>query len=357
MKGSNKRKITALVTAVGGRSVGYQIFECLKKLPKNYRIIGTDADPFAPGLYEADHGYLLPPSSSKEYLPSLIKICKKEKVDVVLPGSIPEILTIAKYEKDLLREGITPITNSYALVKATYDKLDLYHLLKKNNLLTPETREIKSLLDAKSLHFPLIVKPRGGTSGSRNVHIIKDRNELSEILVKYKREGLKMLAQEYVSDEDHEYTVGVMCARDGRIIDTIVMRRRLIGLSRGEERAIGSKNYVLSTGYSQGFFVDEPQVKEYCELAAKRLGARGPFNIQCRKGKKGVYIFEVHPRFSGSASMRAEMGFNEPHVLIRDFLGMDEVKKVPHRLGYAVIRKFANTTVSIKNYNQIKQTL
>ena len=55
--------------------------------------------------------------------------------------------------------------------------------------------------------------------------------------------------------------------------------------------------------------------------------------------------------------MRAEMGFNEPHILIRDFLGIERVKKVPHRLGYAVIRKFANAVVPIKNYNQIKQTL
>lgn len=350
-------KITALVTAVGGRSIGYQIFECLRKYPKNYRIIATDADPFAPGLYEANRGYLLPSSSAKDYIPTLIKICKKEKVDVVLPGSIPETLTVAKYEKDLLKENIVPIVNSYSLVKATYDKLDVYNLLKKNNQLTPETHEIKSPSDAISLRFPLIVKPRGGSSGSRNVDIVKDKDELSEVLKRFKREGIKMLAQEYVSDEDHEYTVGVMCGRDGRIIDTIVMKRRLIGLSRGEERTINSKNYVLSTGYSQGFFVDQPDVKKYCEKAAKALGARGPFNIQCRLGKKGVYIFEVHPRFSGSASMRAEMGFNEPHILIRDFLGTEKVKKVPHRLGYAVIRKFANTVVPMKDYNKMKQIL
>ncbi len=357
MKGNNRHKITVLVTAVGGRSVGYQILECLKKNQKKYRIIATDVDPFAPGLYEADRGYLLPLSSSKDYLSSLIKICKKEKVAAVLPGSIPEILTIAKHEKDLLREGITPITNSYFLVEATYDKLDLYHLLKKSDLLTPETREIKSISSARELKFPLIVKPRGGTSGSKNVHIVKDKNELSEVFGRYKRERLKMLAQEYVSDEDHEYTVGVLAGRDGRIIDTIVMKRRLIGFSRGEERKINSKNYVLSTGYSQGFFIDDKEVKRYCELAARRLGARGPFNIQCRKGEKGVYIFEVHPRFSGSASMRAEMGFNEPHILISEFLGIKRVRKVPHGLGYAVIRKFTNTVVPIKRYNQMKRNL
>lgn len=353
----SRRTITALVTAVGGRSVGYQIFECLRKFPKNYRIIATDADPFAAGLYEADKKYLLPLSTSENYISTLIKICKKEKVDVVLPGSIPETLVIAKFEKDLLRENIVPIANPYSLVKATYDKLDVYSLLSKNNLLTPETHQIKSTYDFSGLAFPLIVKPRGGTSGSRNVHIVKNKDELLGVFKNYKREGLKMLAQEYVSDEDHEYTVGVLCGRDGRIIDSIVMKRRLIGLSRGEERKINGESYVLSTGYSQGFFVNEPDVKQYCELAAVRLGARGPFNIQCRKGKRGIYIFEVHPRFSGSASMRAEMEFNEPHVLIREFLEMERLKKVPHKLGFAVIRKFANTVISIKEYNRIRQRL
>lgn len=351
----NKRRVTALVTAVGGRSIGYQIFECLRKFPNNYKIVTTDKDPFSPGLYEADRGYLLPSVSSKNYLPTLIKICKKEKVDVVLPGSVPETLEIAKYEKELLKEDIVPITNSYPLVKETYDKLDLYNLLKKNGILTPETHEIKSLYDAPRLSFPLIVKPRGETSGSRNVSILKDLNELSETLKRFKQEGLKMLAQEYVSDEDHEYTVGVICGRNGRIIDTIVMRRRLIGLSRGEERTIDSKNYVLSTGYSQGFFVEAPEVKKYCEFVAKKLGARGPFNIQCRTDKKKVYIFEVHPRFSGSASMRAEMGFNEPHILIRDFLDLESVTKINYKTGYAVIRKFANTVVAMENYRKVKR--
>lgn len=350
----NNKKITALVTGAGGRSVGYQIFECLKVYKKNYRIIAADTDPFSPGIYEADKGYLLPQANSKDYIPSLIKLSKKEKVDVILPGSLPEILVISKNEKILLKNNIVPITNSYELVKGTYDKLDVYHLLKKHNILTPVTVELGSIEDAKNLRFPLLVKPRSGSSGSKNVHILKNKDELSDIFQKLSDKKIKLLAQEYVGNENEEYTVGIIAGNDGRIIDSIVMRRRLIGLSRGEERKINGKQYVLSTGYSQGFLIEQNDVKEYCEYVAKTLGARGPFNIQCRRGKKGVYIFEVHPRFSGSASMRAEMGFNEPDILIRDFLGIEKLHKVPHRLGYAVIRKFANTVVKIEDYNKIK---
>ena len=346
-------RITVLVTAVGGRSVGYQIIECLKKYPENYRIIATDADPFAPGLYEAYKSYLLPPSSTSAYIKELIKICKKEKVQVVLPGSIPETLVISQNQEELIKNNIIPIVNSKKLVEETYDKLDVYHLLKQNGLLTPKTTELRSIDDAKDFSYPMIIKPRGGSSGSRNVHILKDKNELIEIYEKLSKENVHLLAQEYVGEEDEEYTVGVMASRDGRIIDTIVMRRKLIGLSRGEERNINGRDYVLSTGYSQGFLVDQPDVKKYCEYAAKKLGARGPFNIQCRRGEKGVYVFEVHPRFSGSASIRAEVGFNEPHFLIQDFLGVERVKRVPHKLGFAIIRKFANTVVPMEEYKKM----
>ena len=349
-------KITALVTAVGGRAVGYQIFESLLKYKDQYRIITTGADPFSPGLYEGDAGYIVPNSDSPDYIPKIIEISKEEKVDVILPGSLPEITVIAKNEDILLKEGIVPITNSYSLVAGTEDKLDVYHLLQKHNLLTPKTRELRTVEDAAGMDYPLLVKPRGGTSGSRNVHILKDKDELSDIFEKLGKENIKLLAQEYVGNEDEEYTVGVVTGKDGRIIDTIVMRRRLIGLSRGEEREIDGKEYVLSTGYSQGFIVDQPDVKEYCEKAALTLGARGPFNIQCRRGKEGVYIFEVHPRFSGSASMRAEMGFNEPHVLIREFLGIEKLNSIPHKVGFAVMRKFANTVVPMDEYNKLKNS-
>jgi carbamoyl-phosphate synthase large subunit len=349
--------ITALVTGVGGRSVGYQILESLFKYKNDYRLIATGDDSFSPGLYEADNGYLVPNANSSGYIRALIKISKKEKVKVILPGSLPEISVIAKNEKIFLKEGIVPITNSYSLIVATEDKLDVYNLLRKNNILTPETRELISINDANGLQYPLIIKPRGETSGSRNVHILKDKSELIDIFQKLGQKNIKLLVQEYVGTEDEEYTVGVVVGKDKRIIDTVVMRRKLIGLSRGEERRINSKEYVLSTGYSQGFFVDQPDVKKYCEKAATLLGARGPFNIQCRKGKKGVYIFEVHPRFSGSASMRAEMGFNEPHILIKEFLGIERISKIQHKLGYAVMRKFANTVVKIDDYEKIKKKI
>src|SRR3989344_9435327 len=352
----DNKKINVLVTAVGGRSVGYQILESLKLKKNNYRIITTDMDAFSPGLYEADKAYLLPPANSTSYIPRMIKIIKKEKIQAVLPGSQPETVAISKSKNLLLKNGAIPIVNPFEMTRICFDKKLLYDLLTKNRILTPYTVDLDRLEKAKNMEFPLIIKPAKNSSGSKNVHIVKNINELTILFDQFKRENIQLLAQEYVGSENEEYTVGVMAGKNGQIIDSIVMRRYLTGLSRGEEREIDGRNYVLSTGYSQGFFVDQPDIKKYCEQVAKIVGACGPLNIQCRKGKKGIYIFEVHPRFSGSASIRALVGFNEPHYLIRNFLGLEDLDSVPHKLGYAVMRKFANTIVKVTEYERMKSS-
>lgn len=353
-KGKENKKISVLVTAVGGRSVGCQIFESLKFYKDKYYIIATDANAFSPGLYEADESFILPSAKSADYIPNLLSLAKKRKVKVILPGSLPETEAISANEKLFLQEEIFPIVNPYEVVKMCFNKLDLYKFLSQKGILIPTTIKLKSIEQARKLKFPIVVKPYRDSSGSKNVLIIKDIDELSSIFEKLEREKIGLLAQEYVGDEKEEYTVGTVISKDGRIIDSVVMRRELVGFTRGEERTIDGKDYVLSTGYSQGFIVDQPDVKKYCEKIAKIIGARGPLNIQCRRTKKGVCIFEVHPRFSGSASMRAEVGFNEPHYLIRDFLGLEQVKKIPHKTGYAIIRKFANTVVKIGNFERMK---
>jgi carbamoyl-phosphate synthase large subunit len=348
------QKPSVLVTAVGGRSVGYQILDGLQQHRNKYRIVATDMDPFAPGLYESDAAYLLPGANEKDYIPELLRIAKKEKVKIILFGSEAEVKAVAKHKQIFLDAGIIPVVSDETVVENSFDKQKLARFLQEKNILTPSTKLLRSAKDAEELQFPIVIKPTKNSTGSRNCFIVKDINELEVLLKDLQKENIEMIAQEYVGSEDEEYTVGIVIRPDGVVVDTIVMRRKLIGMSRGLERKIGRTNYVLSTGYSQGFFVDQPDVKAYCEKVAKAVGAIGPLNIQCRRGKKGVYIFEVHPRFSGSGSQRAAVGFNEPDAIIRTFLNKEKITRIPHKLGYAVIRKFANTVVSMSKYEKMK---
>jgi len=48
------------------------------------------------------------------------------------------------------------------------------------------------------------------------------------------------------------------------------------------------------------------------------LGIVGPCNVQLRRTPRGPVIFEINPRFSGGASIRAHFGFNEVDVAVTE---------------------------------------
>jgi carbamoyl-phosphate synthase large subunit len=88
---------------------------------------------------------------------------------------------------------------------------------------------------------------------------------------------------------------------------------------------------VISSGFSHGYVERCPDVTEPCESIARALGAAGAINIQCRLVNGDVHVFEINPRLSGTTSLRAMVGYNEPDVLIRrHLLGED----VPARFVY-----------------------
>jgi carbamoyl-phosphate synthase large subunit len=65
---------------------------------------------------------------------------------------------------------------------------------------------------------------------------------------------------------------------------------------------------------------DFPEVRDYCERVGIALGAKYAINVQCRLVDGRPMIFEINPRFSGTSSIRAMLGFNEPDLLIRKHL-------------------------------------
>jgi carbamoyl-phosphate synthase large subunit len=241
------------------------------------------------------------------------------------------------------------LVNPAQVVDLCSDKAVLDAWLQRQGFATPRTAALsrwRELVD--QVGFPIVGKPSRETGGSRGVMLLCDEREVQQYLAQAASDSI---VQEYVPDEDHEYTVGVLLAPEGgRVIDTIVLKRKLVGLSLGSSRTYGERRFVLSSGYSQGFIVDNALVRERCEALALTLGAAGPLNIQCRLHGDVLKIFEVHPRFSGTTSIRAAVGFNEPDVLLRSVLFGESFKSIHHRTGIAVMRAFQHVIVPGEHY-------
>ncbi len=337
-------KPCVLVTSVGGRSVGCQILQALLLHGEKYRIVATDADAFSFGLYQVQHRYVVPFAQDPHYLLSILRLVEMEGVNAILPGTEAEVQVLTRHGDDLESVNCRLIANPAKVVSLCSNKWRLYQWLKTNNIGAPRTvlaHEWEDLV--AEVGFPIVGKPTEATGGSRSVAILKDDKEVWQYLEETGGSGV--IFQEYIGASENEYTVGVLVSETGDVIDSIAIHRKLVGLSLGIERVISGFSYALSTGYSQGHVVKHPLIQQICEGLVVKLGARGPANIQCRLVGDEVKVFEVHPRFSGTTSIRAEVGFNEPDVLIRNYLYNEAFGRLNYQTDVVAIRAFSNAIV------------
>src|SRR5690606_33397281 len=72
----------------------------------------------------------------------------------------------------------------------------------------------------------------------------------------------------------------------------------------------------ISSGYSQGYISEFPELCDQAEKIARLIQSRGPINIQGRVRNGVLLPFEINPRFSASTYLRALAGFNEIDILL-----------------------------------------
>jgi carbamoyl-phosphate synthase large subunit len=153
-----------------------------------------------------------------------------------------------------------------------------------------------------------------------------------------------------VGTPEQEYTVGVLHDMEGNYINSIAVKRAFTGqlnvrmsVANVTKNAELGTRLLISSGVSQGAIGRFPEVTSQCKEIAKAIGARGPLNIQCRLVRGAVKVFEINPRFSGTTSLRAMVGYNEPDVLMRVHLFGETVKTdFTYQEGY-ILRKLVET--------------
>lgn len=343
----SSRKINVLVTGVGGGGVGEQILKALKMGKLKYRIIGTDVTPTSKGLYEVDKGYVVPLATHKDYIPRLLEICEDEKVSVVIPGSEPELYKMSDCRVEFSSAKIMTLINDAQVLSLCSNKWATYNFLVAKGYNCPKSVLVNptagKAVDGKlDISFPVIVKPMSSSSGSSNVFIAQDREELRFFIGFLAGQNITSLIQEYVGSYLEEYTVGVLTDMfSGKMIGSIALKRftmsalsNRIKVKRKCSSDVEPDILVVSSGVSQGMIDDYPEVRAQCEKIALQIGSKGPLNIQCRKVGAYIYPFEINPRLSGTTSLRAMVGFNEPDVMIRKHLVGEPINDITYSRGW-----------------------
>lgn len=344
-------QLSVLVTAVGGIGNGEQILKSLRLAREGrYRVIAADMAPWVPQFALADHAVRLPSAREPDYLEALEAVCRAYGVRAVFHGSEAEMMIFARERERIRSWGVLPMINEPDLIALCNDKAALSHRLDRLGFHPPRTVEIRTADDvARISDFPVIVKPVTDGGGSRNTHIARNPRELGLILSLLEGAG-RFLVQEYVGRPEDEFTVGILHDMDGRFVASSVLRRDLSSLlnvamrtANTTGRAELGPTLVISSGVSAGTFGPYPEISGQCRAMAEALSSRGPLNFQCRVVDGVVRVFEINPRYSGTTSLRAMAGVNEPDLMLRTHVLGEDIPRDLMPRPVRIIRSLLET--------------
>ncbi|MFY7790991.1 MAG: ATP-grasp domain-containing protein [Polynucleobacter sp.] len=330
--------INVLVTAIGGGGHGDQILKALRLASEGrYRIFGADAKGDRAQACLVEDFEVLPPASDPSYLDKLLELCQRWEIRALFHGCEAELKLFADQREKIVAAGIFLPINTSQLISLCMNKAALNNRLDELGFKAPQYAVVSDAKALKSIDwFPVVVKPSIGSGGSASVYIAQNFKELMSLAdyLGLGEESHNFLIQEYVGRPEDEFTVGVLHDLDGEYIDSIAVRRDLSGglnvrmmvPNRTEKSELGPR-LVISSGISQGIIGKFPELTEQCREIAEALGSKGPLNMQCRFVDGKVRIFEINPRYSGTTSLRAMVGLNEPDLMIRYHLLKETISR------------------------------
>lgn len=324
--GMNKKLVTIYLSSVGGLNA-INIIDALNKSDIKFRIVGGDCDPLATGLFLIDKGYVVPQANDSEFIPKVIEICKREKVDIALPIYSADFPAFEQHKQDFVAEGIRTYAPSKEAWNICDDKYQVAKFLSTISVPHPQTwTYVEAIKQADTLVYPLFLKLRSG-SGTKKVEIVESA------------EGLKFLAnsrfviQEYIDGE--EFTVDVFSNLEGKMIAASPRKRTKVygGLSvRGET--------ILDT-----------EIISYTKAIVEALKLPGPSNVQCKRcSDSSLKFYDVNPRFaSGGLPLAVAAGLNSPEMLIRLLMGWKIPRKIDVIEGMVMCRYWTTVFVQKKD--------
>ena len=340
----NEKGHRVLVTGLGGGGHGEQVLKALRLSAVPFDIIGADRSELCANKPRVSSFHLLPPANHPNYLNALKTLICEQQPTMVIHGSEPEMRIMSQYRDEIEALGTYLPVNNHALLTLCMDKAATFEKLAAVGFDVPAFARLTNKDDLKHWDlFPVVIKPSVGGGGSANTFIAQTPGELAFFGTHCLSLAPEVVLQEYVGTADQEYTAGVLFDRAGKLLNSIVVHRVInsalttrLRVPNITNRTTLGAELVISSGVSQGQVGKFPPIAEQCEAIAKALKPDAPINLQFRWVDNEVKLFEINPRFSGTTSLRALCGYNEPETLFRvDVLG--EAPPKPYRYQEAMI--------------------
>lgn len=291
-----------LVTGIGG-NVAHGVIRTISSLGYDVSLVGIDVKAVSGGNHLCDKTFQVPFSSSANYIPAIIKICKKEKIDLIIPTTDHETYYLA-----LAKEKLPTLASSDADVAHTFlNKYKTWLALKKLSIPFAETR-LPS--EYKNEFKEIIVKPAEGV-GSKGIQI-NPKNP-------------KSFPDSYIIQKLYkgkEITTAFYVTKQRKLLGDITLARFL---------------YHGTTTICEVIFKYDNALKKIIKKIMDNFNIKGSCDIQSIVTSEGEVIpFELNCRLSGTNSIRGQFGFEDVKYTLDEYLFNKKPKKPNIKKGSAI---------------------
>ncbi len=294
---------------------------------RKVKIIGVDIDPNSVGFSMVDKSYLVPSALDKEFIPSILMICEKEKVEVLMPLVTKELMLFAenkeKFEDIGVRVSISPPKG----LRIANNKYLLMSHCSRNNIPVPNFIRVNSYEEFEDavlkLGYPKVnvcFKPPV-SNGLRGFRILTREIDRLDLLINQKpmntittlediasilknaKDFPELIVMEYLPGK--EYSVDILANNGNPIIVIPRLREKLkMGIS-----------FV-------GVTIEHPRIISASCKIVETLKLNGNIGLQFKEDKDGIpKLIESNPRLQGTIVLCTAAGANLVHLALKLALG------------------------------------
>ncbi|MEO8481947.1 MAG: ATP-grasp domain-containing protein [Acidobacteriota bacterium] len=284
--------LNVLITAGSRRVPLVQAFQRALRLSGGGDVIVTDINPLSPTVYVADRSYQVPLSTDPTYLEAIDRVCRSERVGLLVPTIDDELTLFAGRSAALAAAGVRVAVSPPETTDACHDKLETSRVLKAHGLPAVDTYLPETL--PPSVTYPLFIKPRYGRGGVGAFPVTDERQ-----LTFFSEYVPDPVLQPYLNGP--EFTIDVLCDFDGEPL-SVVPRERVV---------------IRAGVVDRGRTVRDAALIDLGVACARAMRCIGAINIQCRVVDGQPIIFEINPRFSGGIPLTIAAGADFPRMLVQ----------------------------------------
>ena len=295
--------IRLLISSAGRR---VELMQCFRKaahlLNLDLEIIAVDMNPaWSPACQIADRAYEVPACSDPVFLNEVISICKKHKVDAVIPTIDTELLGYAINRDHFLSVNTKVLVSAPKVIRIARDKGETASVLGQHGIGVPKTWCVSDIVaGGQDPKYPIIIKPKDG-SASKGISIIQGFADLKNMSI----ESERYILQELCSGK--EFTVNCFYDPSGKCQACVPHYRKMV---RDGEVC----------------FAETVRVQEFRNIAdclSKIFpGIQGCICYQAFLSDDGdVKVFEINARFGGGYPICDFAGGTFAKWILQDLMG------------------------------------